>query len=436
MNDISTGVLLTLLFILILFSAFFSSSETGLMSLNRYRLKHLADKGHRGAKLAQILLSRPDRLLGLILLGNNFVNILASAIATVVALRIFGEAGIAIATGLLTLVVLIFAEVAPKTLAALHPERIAFPAAFIYTVLLKVLYPLVYLVNVMANSILKLIGVHPDRAIDEGVSVEELRTVVMEASQLIPQKHQDMLLGILSLEDATVEDIMVPRSEITAIDLGENWEDIIDQLTTNQRTRLPIYRDDINNIVGIIHMRRVIRLLAQEELTRENFESEIREAYFIPETTSLYQQLVNFQANKRRTALAVDEYGDIQGLVTLEDILEEVVGEFTTASPINTQNIHSEDDGSYLISGSTHIREINRSLGWNLPTDGPKTLNGLILEHLEMIPEPGTSLMIARHPIEVTKTQSNAVQMTRIRPALVDSTEEASQNEDTNMDGG
>jgi len=361
LNDISTGVLLTLLFILILLSAFFSSSETGLMSLNRYRLKHMADKGQRGARLAQALLGRPDRLLGLILLGNNFVNILAASLATIIALRVYGESGIAIATGLLTLVILIFAEVAPKTLAALHPERIAFPAAYVYTPLLKILYPLVYLVNMMANSLLKLFGIHPERVTHVGVSPEELRTVVMETSQLIPQKHQDMLLGILSLEDATVEDIMVPRSEITAVDLDEDWDDILKDLTTCQRTRLPVYRSDVNNIVGVIHMRRIIRLLAQGDLTRETFEAEIRDAYFIPETTSLYQQLVNFQANKRRTAMAVDEYGDIQGLVTLEDILEEVVGEFTTASPINTLNIHAEEDGSYLISGSTHIREIKSS---------------------------------------------------------------------------
>jgi Mg2+/Co2+ transporter CorB len=436
LNDISTGTLLALLFILILLSAFFSSSETGLMSLNRYRLKHLAEKGQRGARLAQALLSRPDRLLGLILLGNNFVNILASALATIIAMRIFGEAGIAIATGLLTLVVLIFAEVAPKTLAALHPERIAFPASYIYTPLLKILYPLVYLINVMANSLLKLFGVHPEKIHHQGVSAEELRTVVMETSQLIPQKHQDMLLGILNLEDATVEDIMVPRNDITAVDLEEDWDDIITQLTTCQRTRLPVYRGDINNIVGIIHMRRIIRMMAQGELSRENFEAEIREAYFIPETTSLYQQLVNFQANKRRSAMAVDEYGDIQGLVTLEDILEEVVGEFTTTSPLNSKNIHQEEDGSFLVSGSTHIREINRTLGWNLPVEGPKTLNGLILEHMEIIPEPGTSLMIARHPIEITRTQHNAVQMTRMKPAIPEPSEDSNDSYDSDMDGG
>lgn len=428
MNDISTITLFIILGLLILLSGLFSSSETGLMSLNRYRLKHLAEKGNRGARLAQVLLERPDRLLGLILLGNNFVNILASAIATMLALRLYGEAGIAIATGLLTFVILIFAEVAPKTLAALHPERIAFPAAYVYTPLLKVVYPLVFAINVFANGLLRMLGVNPERIQEEGVSTEELRSVVMEASHLVPKKHQDMLLGILSLENATVDDIMVPRNEITAIDLDEDWDEIVEDLTTCQRTRLPIYRSDINNIVGVVHMRRVIHLLAREELTRENFENQIRDAYFIPEGTSLYQQLINFQKNKRRTALTVDEYGDIQGLVTLEDILEEVVGEFTTASPVSNSNIMQQDDGSYLIAGNTHIREINRTLNVQLPTDGPKTFNGLILEHLESIPTPGTSLLIADHPIEVTKTQNNGVQSARLRPSLRASRE---QNDDS-----
>ncbi len=428
MNHLSDSILYIILGLLILLSAFFSSSETGLMSLNRYRLKYLAEKGNRGAKLAKRLLDRPDRLLGLILLGNNFVNILASAIATILALRHFGEAGIAIATGLLTFVVLIFAEVAPKTLAALHPERIAFPAAYIYTPLLKAIYPLVYVVNVIANTLLKLLGVNPEKTTTEGVSVEELRSVVMEANQLVPQKHQDMLLGLLNLEHATVDDIMVPRNEITALNLSEDWDDIIEDLTTCQRTRLPVYRDDINNIIGIVHMRRVINLLSHNELTKENLESQIRDAYFIPEGTSLYQQLINFQKNKRRTALAVDEYGDIQGLVTLEDILEEVVGEFTTDSPINSNNIIEQDDGSFLIAANTHIREINRNLNIALPTDGAKTLNGLILEYLQSIPAPGTSLLIAKHPIEVIKTQNNAVQMARLMPRLI-SDEDSSETE-------
>ncbi len=429
MDSLSTQGLFILLGALILLSGFFSSSETGLMSLNRYRLKHLAENGNRGARLAQKLLERPDRLLGLILLGNNFVNILASAIATILALRIIGEAGIAVATGLLTFVVLIFAEVAPKTLAALYPERIAFPAAYVYTPLLKAVYPLVFGINLLANALLKTLGVHPERVQQDGVSVEELRSVVMETSQLVPKKHQDMLLGILNLENATVDDIMVPRNEITALDLDESWDEIIDDLTTCQRTRLPVYRGDINNIVGIIHMRRVINLLTRNELTPANLENQIREAYFIPEGTSLYQQLINFQKNKRRTALTVDEYGDVQGLVTLEDILEEVVGEFTTTSPLNNTNIIRQDDGSYVIAGNTHIREINRSLGLELPTNGPKTLNGLLLEHLESIPAPGTSMLIAHHPIEVIKIQNNAVQTARLMPSLMAGEDEARDNE-------
>ena len=435
MNDISTSALFTLLGLLIFLSGFFSSSETGLMSLNRYRLKHLAEKGNRGARLAQKLLERPDRLLGLILLGNNFVNILASAIATILAMRHFGEAGIALATGLLTFVILIFAEVAPKTVAALYPERIAFPAAYVYTPLLKTIYPLVFTINAMSNTLLKLVGIHPEKVRVDGVSTEELRSVVMEASQLVPQKHQDMLLGILNLENATVDDIMVPRNEITAVDLDEKWEDILEDITTCQRTRLPVYRSDINNIVGIIHIRRVINLLTRNELTLETFQSQIREAYFIPEGTSLYQQLINFQKNKRRTALTVDEYGDIQGLVTFEDILEEVVGEFTTASPINNNSILAQEDGSYLITGNMHIREINRSLNILLPTDGPKTFNGLILEHLESIPTTGTSLLIAHHPIEVTKTQNNAVQVARLMPSLIsDEADLGPQPIENNMD--
>lgn len=436
MNDISIITLFIILGLLILISGFFSSSETGLMSLNRYRLKHLAKEGHRGARLAQTLLERPDRLLGLILLGNNFANILASAIATMLALRLYGQAGIAIATGLLTFVVLIFAEVAPKTLAALYPERIAFPAAYIYTPLLKAMYPMVFAINVLANGLLKIMGVHPDSIREEGVSTDELRSVVMEAGHLVPKKHQDMLLGILSLENATVDDIMVPRNEITAIDLDESWDGIVEDLTTSQRTRLPVYRSDINNIVGVVHMRRIIHLLARDELTRESFENQIHDAYFIPEGTSLYQQLINFQKNKRRTALIVDEYGDVQGLVTLEDILEEVVGEFTTDSPVNSSNITRQDDGSYLIAGNTHIREINRSLGVDLPTDGPKTFNGLILERLESIPAPGTSLLIANHPIEVTRTQKNGVLSARLRPRLKPDRTRADDTEDMDASHG
>ena len=414
MTDISSNTLLVILIALIILSALFSSSETGLMSLNRYRLKHKADEGHRGAKLTLKLLRRPDRLLGVILLGNNFVNIAASAIATVLALRYFGEAGLAIATGALTFVILVFSEVAPKTLAALHPERIAYPAAYVYTLLLTLLYPLVWFVNALANSMLRVIGVNPEEARDHSLSTEELRAALNEGDQQVPQKHQDMLLGILNLERITVEDIMVPRNEITGIDINDDINTIKQQLTQSHRTRLPVFNESIDNTIGILHLRRAIALIADDELDHDSFMNLIAKPYFIPESTSLNQQLLNFQSSKRRTALVVDEYGDIQGLVTLEDILEEIVGEFTTSTGSNSPLIQIQEDGSYLVDASLHIREINRELGLDLPVDGPKTLNGLILEQLEIIPEPGTSLKIASVAIEITKTKNNAVKSARI----------------------
>lgn len=414
MTDISSSTLLIILTILIILSALFSSSETGLMSLNRYRLKHNADKGHRGAILTLKLLRRPDRLLGVILLGNNFVNIAASAIATVLALRYFGEPGIAIATGALTFVILIFAEVAPKTLAALHPERIAYPSAYVYTVLLVLFYPLVWFINVLANTLLRTLGVNPTASRDHGLSTDELRAALNETDQQVPEKHQDMLLGILNLETITVEDIMVPRNEITGIDINDDINTIKQQLTQSHRTRLPVFNESIDNTVGILHLRRAIALIADDEFDLESFTDLIAEPYFIPESTSLNKQLLNFQDAKRRTALVVDEYGDIQGLVTLEDILEEIVGEFTTNASSSNPLIQAQDDDSYLLDASLHIREINRKLNVHLPVDGPKTLNGLILEHLEIIPEPGTSLKLANIAIEITKTKNNAVKSVRV----------------------
>ena len=425
MTHISNTTLFITLLVLIIFSALFSSSETGLMSLNRYRLKHKANEGNRAAILTLQLLRRPDRLLGVILLGNNFVNIAASAVATILSIRYFGENGLAIATGLLTFVILVFAEVAPKTLAALHPERIAYPAAYIYTVLLTIFYPLVWFVNLLANSLLRLFGVNPDKDRDLSLSTAELRAVLNENGQQTPQKHQDMLLGILNLETITVEDIMVPRNEITGIDLNDDINEIRKQLTQSHRTRLPVFKESIDNTIGIFHLRRAISLIADNELTHETIHELISEPYFIPESTSLNKQLLNFQSSKRRTALAVDEYGDIQGLVTLEDILEEIVGEFTTNSGSSSPFIQPQDDGSFLLDASLHIREINRELNLNLPVEGPKTLNGLILEQLEIIPEPGTSLKIAGIPIEITKTKNNAVKSARINLSETTNTEKA-----------
>ena len=432
MSHISTGTLFIILIVLVMLSGFFSGSETALMTLNRYRMKNLARKGHRGAKLARRLLQRPDRLLGLILLGNNFVNILASAIASLIAMRFYGEAGIAIATGILTFVILVFAEVTPKTLAALKPDLFAYIAAFIYTPLQKIFYPLVWLVNLISNKLLALFGVHPASSSDDSLNVDELRMVVHEARQFIPGKHTDMLLGILDLENISVEDIMIPRNDITGIDLNDDWSDVMQQITNSHRTRVPVFKDSIDNTIGMLHMRKVLGLVARDELTRESLESLIREAYFIPEGTSLTRQLLNFQKNRRRSGLVVDEYGSILGLVTLEDILEEIVGQFTTDSALRNAGIHAQNDGSFLVDGSTHIREINRELDWELPTEGPKTLNGLILEHLEMIPAPGTSLLIANYPIEITRTDKNAVQTARIYPRLA----RVNEVSETNMETG
>ncbi len=416
MNEIPIGILLIILAVLILLSAFFSGSETALMSLNRYRLKHLANEGHRGARLAKRLLRRPDRLLGLILLGNNFVNIVAASIATLIALRLYGETGIAIATGLLTLVILIFAEVTPKTLAAIKPEKVAFVAAYIYTPLLKILYPLIWLINIIANQLLALVGVHAADGRNDQLNADEFRAVVNEAKRFIPGKHTDMLLRVLDLEKASVEDIMIPRNDITGIDLHDEWADIEYQITHSQRTRVPVFQDNIDNTIGMLHLRKMLNLFARDELNIDSLKAQIQKAYFIPEGTLLTQQLLNFQKKKRRSGLVVDEYGSIQGLVTLEDILEEIVGQFTTDSQTRSFGIHPQKDGSYLADGSTHIRDINRSLQWSLPTTGPKTLNGLILEHMEMIPKPGTSLMIEGYPIEVIRTSNNAVQSAKIQP--------------------
>ena len=418
LNDIPIWVLLSILFLLILLSAFFSGSETGLISLNRYRLRHLAKDGNAGAARASELLKRPDRLIGLILLGNNFVNILASSIATIIALRLIGDDGIMVATLLLTVVVLIFAEITPKTLAALHPERFAFPATIFLKPLLRALYPLVWLLNTIPNALLRIIGVSQEDMDSHTLSSEELRTVVNEAGAMIPQRHQKMLLSILDLEKVTVEDIMVPRSEIVGIDLDDDWDTIEKQLRTSQHTRLPVFRGDIDNVLGFIHLRNVLALRRQKELSREDLESLIRETYFIPEGTALNTQLLHFQRQRRRIGLVVDEYGDIQGLVTLDDILEEIVGEFTTDPSTSSKDIHPQEDGTFLVDGSANIRELNRIMHWDLPTDGPKTLNGMITEYLETIPEAGTSLLLEGYPIDILQTSSNTVKTVRIDPSF------------------
>ena len=417
MDDIPLSVLFGILVFLIILSAFFSGSETGLMTLNRYRLRHLVRARHRGAVRAHKLLERPDRLIGLILLGNNFVNILASTLTAVIAFRIAGQAGLMAGAALLTLVILIFAEVTPKTLGALHPERVAFPAAFVYGPLLWLLYPFVWAVNVIANSLLRIIGVHPNQSTTHTLSQEELRTVVLEAGAMIPKRHQDMLLNIIDLEKVTVEDIMVPRKEINGIDLDEEWNTIMRQITNSQYTRLPVYRGSIDHVIGFIHLRKILPLLKLEKLDQNALEKSIREPLFIPESTPLNRQLLNFQRERRRVGLVVDEYGDIQGLVTLEDILEEVVGEFTTDPSTSNKDIMPQEDGSHLVNGTVTLRELNRALHTEFPTDGPKTLNGLVLEYLEDIPQPGTSLLLSGYPVDIVQTQGTLIKTLRLHIA-------------------
>lgn len=389
------------------------------MAINRYKMKHQAKSGHRGAALASKLLETPDRLIGLILLGNNLVNNATAALAGNIGYQLSGSAGIAIATAVVTIFMLLFAEVTPKTLAALYPERVAYPAAYVYTFLMKFCYPIVWVVNLIANGVLRLFGVRQDEAANNSLSREELRTVVNEADSMIPKRHQNMLLSILDLENVTVEDIMIPRNEIVGINLDDPWEEIELQIRDLSHTRVPVYRESIDNIVGVVHAKRILRLLANENFDKERLESSLATPYFVPEGSSLMQQMINFQNEKRRLGMVVDEYGDILGMVTLEEILEEIVGEFTTDALANNNDIIRQNDGSFLIDGSTHIRDINKSLKVKLPSKGPKTLNGLILEHMEIIPEPGTSLLLNDYPIEIVRTANNAVKTARLHNRIV-----------------
>ncbi len=425
MDNTHLSVLIVALLIMLVLSGFFSSAETGLMALNRYRLRHKAKSGHKGAQRASKLLEQPDRLIGLILLGNNFVNILASSLATLIAIRFLGEAGIPLAALVMTLVLLIFGEVAPKTLAAMHPERIAYPAATVLTLLMKLCYPVVWAVNMIANGLLRLFGLTTTDASHHALSPEELRTVVIEAGVMIPRRYQSMLLSILDLEEITVDDIMVPRNEIAGIDLEDPWEKILEQLTQSAFTRLLVYRENIDQVIGFIHLRRVAGLIARNpNFGRKELEELIREPYFIPEGTPLSTQLLNFQKERRRYGLVVSEYGDLLGLVTLEDILEEIVGEFTTDPLTLSRNIVPQPDGSYLVDGSTSVRMLNRALSWDLPTVGPRTLNGLIMEQLGAIPEPGARLELEGYPVEIVKTVGNRVETVRIYPAVEETDEQ------------
>jgi Mg2+/Co2+ transporter CorB len=411
-DDVPLSALIGVLFLLLLLSAFFSGSETALVSLNRYQLRHKA-RDHRGARLAERLLQRPDRLIGLILLGNNLVNFSAASLVAIIALKIGGQPAVALGTLLLTLVVLIFSEAAPKTLAALHPERIAFPAALIYYPLLKITYPIVWLTNVASNGVLYIFGVRNSSSELASLTREELRTIVHEAGNRISSRYQQMLISILDLEKVTVDDVMVPHNEIVGIDLEGQIAEIQHIINESQHTRLPVYEGDIDQIVGILHLRRLANL-AQRSFDRESLKRLLAEPYFVPEGTPLSTQLVQFQRRRERIAMVVDEYGDIQGVVTLEDILEEIVGEFTTVPTDDDEDVVQETPDTFLVSGTANIRELNRSQGWELPTDGPKTLNGLIVEMLETIPEPTTCLKISGYPLEIVAADDNRVRTVRI----------------------
>ena len=388
-----------------------------MMSINRYRLKHLENEGHAGAQRVQKLLQRPDRLIGLILIGNNLVNVFASIIAAQICVRLFGDLGVAIAGVALTIILLIFAEVTPKTLAALHPEKISFPSSLILSPLLFIFMPIVVALNWITNGILALFKINPQNINGDTLSQEELRTVVYEAGTMIPKKHQEMLVGILDLEKVTAEDIMVPRSDIMAIDINDEWKDIQKQLVNAQHTRVLLYRDSIDDAVGFVHVRDALRLLSKDQFTKASLLRAVREIYFTPDSTPLHTLMYKFQAAKERIGLVVDEYGDIQGLVTLEDILEEIIGDFTTSFlPDHSKEANLQQDGSVLIDGSANIRELNKELDWQFPTEGPKTLNGLILEYLEDIPEANISLRLAGYPIEVIEMKDNMVKTLRVIP--------------------
>jgi len=411
MHELSMGALLLIIVVLTIMSAFFAGSETAMMALNRYRLRHLANEGHRGASKANHLLQRPDRLLGVILVGNNVVIFLTASFATEVSNRIVGDtAGPFIGAVVLTVYMLIFAEVTPKTVAAARPETLAFPSSYILQPLLKVSHPLVIFVNWFSNLLARpLIARAPAKT--EQLSVAELKTVLNEHTTLPPER-QAMLVGILDLENATVEDIMVPRSAIIGIDIEDDAATIVALIESAQHTRLPVYRNHIDNVVGILHLRRAARL-SGETFTKSDLLRETEEPYFVPASTPLHTQLYNFQAEKRRIALAVDEYGEIQGMATLEDLLEEIVGEFTTDFTPRLGEVPQEEDGTYTIDGSALVRDVNRALAWELPTIGPRTMNGLVLEHLESFPDGNVSVRIGPYVLETVLVAENLVRTIR-----------------------
>ncbi|MHA7845456.1 HlyC/CorC family transporter [Serratia sp. D1N4] len=418
MEHVSTGALILILVIMIVVSAYFSASETGMMTLNRYRLRHLSKQGNRGARRVEKLLQKPDRLIGLVLIGNNLVNILASALATIVGMRLYGDIGVAIATGILTFIILLFAEVLPKTFAALHPERIAFPSSFLLTPLQKIMFPLVWLLNGITTLLLRIFGIRTNVRISGALSQDELRTIVNESQSQISRRNQDMLISVLDLEKVTVDDIMVPRNEIVGIDVNDDWKSIMRQLTHSPHGRIVLYRGSLDDSIGMLRVREAYRLMTEKkEFNKENLLRAADEIYFVPEGTPLNVQLVKFQRNKEKVGIVVDEYGDIQGLVTVEDILEEIVGDFTTSmSPTLAEEVNPQSDGSVLIDGTANVRELNKAFNWNLPATEARTINGMLLEELEEIPDIGKRVRIGHYDIDILDVQENMIKQVRVTP--------------------
>ena len=417
MDSIATSTLFAVLAVLLLTSAFFSASETAMMAINRYRLRHAADSGHRGAMRARALLDQTDKLLGVILLGNNLVNSASGMLSTVLAIRLFGDGEVVlmVATLLLTFLILVFSEVTPKVLGASFPERVAYPATWLLTPLLKLAYPVVWFVNLFVQGILRLLRIkQPEPGQGNSLGLEELRTIVLESSGRMPREHHRILMNMLELEDITVDDVMTPRNQIESIDIEDDPERLRQQISTSHHTRLIVQQGSQDTLLGVLHVRRVLHALTGDELNPETLKENLEAPYFVPAGTPLFTQLRNFQRGRRRLALVVDEYGELQGLVTLEDLLEEMVGEFTTQAPSDMGYLRREADGSWLAEGSVLLRHLNRTLGLSLPLDGPKTLNGLLLDQFEDIPEVGVSLKLGDVPVEIVQTQDRAVKMARI----------------------
>ncbi|MES2501126.1 MAG: HlyC/CorC family transporter [Pseudomonadota bacterium] len=423
MDNIPIPYQLGILALLLLISGFFSVAETSLMSLNRYRLRHLVKEGNRGARLASSLLAKTDKLLGVILLCNNFANAASATLVTIITVELFGEGEWVLMIGTLsvTFAILVFSEISPKVIAAAYPEKLGILCSYVLYPLLKVLYPAVWFVNLFVEGLLKLFRVNINFSEStQSLTMDELRSIVTDAGHFMPKKHRTILLNLFDLEKITVDDVMTAHTQVEVIDFDAPIDDILQRISSSHHTRLPAREGDNEEIIGIIHVRKVINQLRSyqqdAEISKEALRDIISEPYFVPSGTPLYTQIQQFQEHQERIALVVDEYGEFKGLVTLEDILEEVIGDFTTQSPSRVGSYRKETDGSWLVDGSSALRDLNKKLNLNFPLDGPRTLNGLILEHFEDIPEPSTSFRINNHTIEIMQTQDRIVKSVKIFP--------------------